>query len=237
MKELKKWDKRLKMNKVANMLIIPLFILAISIIALTIYSSNVGNFVIGIREGDEMQLSLSMDPLFGNSRSLLLVQGVDNMRDTTYAIIPRDVIDVDGDNSDKRKNQYLAFSFYLRNEATVDLGYFATIEITGVSRGVDEAIRVMVAVDGERTIYKKYDERSFYEMIGEENNPSFYYYDTQDFVSDTVVMRQNHPLLTSGQVVRYSVLIWLEGWDDDCKDHIKNGDIRMEMRFGVLGQG
>ena len=87
--------------------------------------------------------------------------------------------------------------------------------------------------EGERTIYKKHDDRSFVEMIGEENNPATNY-ETTDFEGNSIVL--HNPLLRSGSYVRYSVLIWLEGWDEDCNDSIRSGDIKMEMHFAVIGQ-
>lgn len=73
MKELRKWDKRLKLTKAANMLIVPLFILSISIIGLTMYSRNVGNFVIRVTEESEAILSLSEQISFGDGKNLLLL--------------------------------------------------------------------------------------------------------------------------------------------------------------------
>jgi hypothetical protein len=235
-KELQKWDTRLKLIKVANMLIIPFFVLSISIIGLTIYSRNVGNFVIRVSEASEAVLSLSESPEFREGRNILLAQGVNNMRDTTYKIIPVNITEKDGSNNDNRKRQYACYSFYLKNISDADIGYQARIEIIQVSRNVDEAVRVMVEFEGERTIYKKHDDRSFVEMIGEENNPGYYNYETTDFEGNSIVFSQHNPLLRSGSYVRYSVLIWLEGWDEDCNDSIRSGDIKMEMHFAVIGQ-
>ncbi len=238
MKELRKWDKRLRLTKAANMLIVPLFILSISIIGLTIYSRNVGNFVIRVTEESEAILSLSENRSFaeGEGKNLLLAQGVSKMRDTTYTVIPKDITKKDGSNNDDKRNQYLSYSFYLKNISSADIGYTAKIEIMETSKGVDGAIRVMVEYEGERTIYKKYDEKPFIDMIGADNKPYEYNYQTTDFASDTIVYRQHHPILRANSQVRYSILIWLEGWDEDCNDSIRDGDIKMEMHFSVVGQ-
>ncbi len=236
MKQLQKWDTRLKLTKAANMLIIPLFILSISIIGLTIYSRNVGNFVIRITEESEAVLSLSEKATFAEGKNLLLAQGVSKMRDTTYRVIPRDITQQDGSNNDSARNQYLCYSFYLKNISTADIGYMARIQIVGTSKGVEDAVRVMVEFEGERTIYKNYDAKPFIDMIGEDNNPNYYNYETTDFETDSIVFRQHNPILRAGTYVRYSVLIWLEGWDEDCNDSIRGGDIKMEMYFSVVGQ-
>ena len=36
------------------------------------------------------------------------------------------------------------------------------------------------------------------------------------------------------QVDKYTVVIWLEGWDPECIDNIKGGVVKMSMNFKVL---
>ena len=111
MKELQKWDTRLKLIKVANMLIIPFFVLAISIIGLTIYSRNVGNFVIKVSEASEAVLSLSESPSL-EGRNILLAQGVNNMRHDLQNHTCEHY--GKGSNNDNRKRQYACYS-HLKN--------------------------------------------------------------------------------------------------------------------------
>ena len=38
-----------------------------------------------------------------------------------------------------------------------------------------------------------------------------------------------------GDVMKYTVVIWLEGNDPDCVDAIIGGVMKLEMKFGVIG--
>lgn len=38
----------------------------------------------------------------------------------------------------------------------------------------------------------------------------------------------------AGEVIKYSIIMWLEGWDSDCKDKIINDSIRIEFSFETI---
>ena len=83
-------------------------------------------------------------------------------------------IDNEGNGSHNGQN-YIAYTFYASNKGQDTINYWATIEIEDVIKNVDEAIRVMVIKNGERTIYAKKNKSTG----NAENN-------TQPFYSDNV---------------------------------------------------
>ena len=47
----------------------------------------------------------------------------------------------------------MAYTYYLRNAGKEDLGYVASITLDSCSKGAEEAVRVAVWRNGERTVY------------------------------------------------------------------------------------
>ena len=96
----------------------------------------------------------------------------------------------------------------------------ATIEIEDVIKNVDEAIRVMVIKNGERTIYAKKNKSTG----NAENN-------TQPFYSDNVIMLEKNENFQVDSEDKYTIVIWVEGDDPDCIDELIGGEIKMNMRL------
>ena len=106
---------------------------------------------------------------------------------------------------------------YLKSEP---INYWATIEIEDVIKNVDEAIRVMVIKNGERTIYAKKNKSTG----NAENN-------TQPFYSDNVIMLEKNENFQVDSEDKYTIVIWVEGDDPDCTDELIGGEIKMNMRL------
>ena len=146
------------------------------------------------------------------------------------------------EGEEKGNGAYFAYTFFVRNagekvngkDATVD--YVTSLEITSVNRpvddggaaayGADEAMRVMVFINGEPTVYAK-------PQLGTENTKEIFAAD-KNFVSDTVVMEHVRNDFELDSVDRYTVVIWLEGNDPECVNDIMAGEVKLKMQFNVL---
>ena len=53
----------------------------------------------------------------------------------------------------------------------------------------------------------------------------------ENFVSNTKVMEEEEKLFPVGDIDKYTVVIWLEGWDPECVNKILDGEIKMSMGF------
>lgn len=139
----------------------------------------------------------------------------------TYSWLPVD-LDTSQDGEHNGDN-YVAYTFYVRNEGLEELKYNATLDITGVAKSADEACRVMVFKNGEQAIYAKgqYDNREQAET------------DATKFDSDTVVMTTTTEGFKPQDVDKYTIVIWIEGNDPECIDDIRDGFVRMRMLFQV----
>lgn|GEM_PF-78728 len=137
---------------------------------------------------------------------------------------------------------YFAYTFFVRNggedakgdDATVD--YMTSLKITSVNKAVDdagareyaadEAMRVMVFINGEPTVYAKpqFGTKDAKEPFAADKN----------FLSDTTVMEYVRSDFEVDSVDRYTVVIWLEGNDPECVNEIMASEVKLKMEFNVL---
>lgn len=167
---------------------------------------------------------LSEDPEFKTQSASLSAKQVENVTNITYNWLPTD-LDTAKDGEHNGDN-YVAYTFYCKNNGQVALDYNATLEITGVAKSADEAARVMVYKNGEPQIYGKsqYNDRNTAET------------DCTMFETDTTVMTTSTTDFKVDDVDKYTIVIWVEGNDAECIDDIRNGHIRMRMLFSVLDE-
>lgn len=184
--------------------------------------SKWGDLVIEIdRPLQNRGIVLSTDPAFETKSAALSAKQVQNVTNITYSWLPTD-LDTSKDGEHNGKN-YVAYTFYCRNEGDLELDYQATLDITGVAKSADEACRVMVYKNGEPTVYAKgkYDNRGEAEK------------DTVKFLDDKTVMTTKTKGFKPEDVDKYTVVIWIEGADPECVDEIRDGWVRMRMLFAV----
>ena len=109
-------------------------------------------------------------------------------------------------------------------DATVD--YLASLEVVTAYKGADEAIRVMVFINGKPTTYAK-------PQVGTNGKKETFEAD-KNFVSDTVVMEHIRRNFKVDESDRYTVVVWLEGEDPECVNDIMESEVKLKMEFNVL---
>ena len=134
--------------------------------------------------------------------------------------LPDNLDQIDGEHNG---DNYIAYTFYLKNAGTDEITYSSQIDIHAVTKAADNAVRVMVIKNGEETVYAKAQKGS--------NEPEP---DTVAFLSNTQVFKNTTEGFGSGAVDKYTVVIWLEGNDPECIDDIRGGVVKMSMNFKVL---
>ena len=93
-----------------------------------------------------------------------------------------------------------------------------TIKIDDVVKNVDEAIRVMVFKNGNKVIYAKNN--------SETNQPEP---NTEPFKDEDTVMLDFTENFKVGDIDKWTIVIWVEGDDPECKDDLIGGEIKMHM--------
>ncbi|PKK96901.1 MAG: hypothetical protein CVV58_03965 [Tenericutes bacterium HGW-Tenericutes-3] len=220
-------------NRIFTLGVIITGMLSIAFAIITFYGQNAGNFVISV---DSIALNrgiiLAENINFTNPSPRLMTEPISEARDMTYSWLKIEEVEATNGNYTDIDYDYVAYTFYLMNQGSesVDISYH--IRITDIYNDLDSAIRVLVIEDGEETIYQKPDE------LDENGNPPYYpenVPDSVDFLSETIVMRKLFTNFKPDQVKKFSIIIWLEGYDPDTVDEILGGMIRLQMNFSING--
>ncbi len=184
-----------------------------------------GDLVITIGDlGDDSgkTIMLSESASFDDAAIKLNGGAVKDVTNITKAWLPKG-LDKEKDGQHNGEN-YLAYTFYLKNTGTKDLEYNTTMTITGVSKSADEAIRIQIYKNGKESTYAKgsYRDRKIAET------------DATKWVDTDDVLKTKDSPLKAGSVDKFTVVMWIEGNDPECVDAIRGGTIRSQMVFDVV---
>ena len=226
--------KRRKLrNRIFTLGVIATGIMSIAFAVITFYGQQSGNFVMSIDyDAYNRGIILSSDEDFTNPSPRLMTDPIEDARDMTYSWLKLDEVQNTDGNFVDPDYDYVAYTFYLRNDGleTVDITYH--IRMTEIHNGLDEAIRILVIEDGVENMYQKLDKLE----AGED--PPYYpsvMPKTKLFVSDSIVARENFVKFEPGQIKKFSVIMWLEGYDPDTTDEVLGGRIKLQMNFAIDG--
>lgn len=117
-------------------------------------------------------------------------------------------------------NNYIAYSFYVENEGKRVVNYWYEIVIDDVIKRVDDAVRIMVFLNGEKSVYAKINAET------KEAEPN-----TIEFRSKDLAVLEERSDFAPGTIDKITVVVWLEGDDPDCVDAILGGEIKMRMNI------
>jgi hypothetical protein len=230
-KKIIKAEKALKTNRIFKIGIILSGIFSLAFGVVTFYGQDSGNFMMSIdKETYTRGIILSSTEDFEYPQPRLLTDPVDQARDLTYRWLKiNEISETDGNYSDPDFD-YVAYTFYLKNNGneTVNIAYH--IKITEVSRDMDEAIRVLIIEDGDENMYQKEDQKDAYNQypIYPPTLP-----EATLFLSEDVIARELITNFKPNDVKKFSVVVWIEGYDPDTTDDILGGNIKMEMIFSI----
>lgn len=162
----------------------------------------------------------------------------------------------DGEHSvweNSYRYSFFSFSFWLVNNSdrAVDVDMRFNIDSVVVGKGnnsgmrVDEAVRVMI-IEGEPEslvsgkpyrIYKKAEktEQAEHDLLYGPEHVEYGSDRTLNFESDSCVFNRYGDLgfrgMKEGATIRFTVVVWLEGNDPECKDAILGDSLKMSINF------
>ena len=224
--------KRRKLrNRIFTLGVIATGIMSIAFVVITFYGQQSGNFVMNMDyDSYNRSIVLSSDKEFSNPTPRLMTDPIEDARDMTYSWLKLDEVQATDGNYVDPDYDYVAYTFYLKNDGfeTVDITYH--LRMSEIYKGMDEAIRILIIQDGVETMYQKLDKV-------QPNGELPYYPEIMPrpklFVSDSIVAREYIDSLNPGQSVKFSVVMWLEGYDPDTDDDILGGRIKLQMNFSI----
>jgi len=211
----KKKRARKKVLKVLLAVLI-LFLINIYIILAIFYRGENFTITLDSEYGRESGLVIYEELANKYTRTFLRTEDIEFFSDISINWLPKD-IDNEGEGSHNGRN-YIAYTFYAENMGQDTINYWASIEIDDVIKDVDEAIRVMVIKNGERVVYAKNNWTT--------GNPEP---NTVPFHDEDTVMLEVTENFKVGDIDKYTIVIWVEGDDPECKNDLIGGEIKMHM--------
>ena len=213
-------NKRKKITKWIKISVLVIFLFLFGLYLILSLVNNGGNFtvVLSNKLAKDNRLSIYEVKDDFDFHRRLSAKGLDNMDNISMDWLPTN-IDTEADGSHNGEN-YIAYSFYVENRGESTVNYWEEVYIDDVIKNIDEAIRFMIIQNGNRTIYAKANSTTGKAETG-----------TEKFYSkDKIVVRPRKDF-APGAVDRYTVVIWLEGSDEDCVNELIGGEIKMHMEI------
>jgi hypothetical protein len=220
--------------RVSTIAIIIALLLLLLFAGFTVYGNKVGNFVVNAENNGSKLLSLSMEEDLSDATSRLALGSLSGQSPSTYTDIPDDVSEGLGVKNDTSTRRYLAFSFYLINGSTVPFDYDMSLTITGTTGDPLSVLRILV-IEGETsktngTVYARDEETEEAKAYLEAHTS----YTTTSFLSEKQIFNKRVTDLSVGEVIKYTVVIWIEGWDVECTDARIGDSVKMQMDFTAV---
>lgn len=214
-----KKEKRKKKAKVIFrilLVVIILFLVNLYIILSIFYKGENFTVTLDSEYGRESGLVIYEEQANKYQRTFLRSKDIEFFTDISINWLPEN-IDNEGEGSHNGKN-YIAYTFYAENMGQDTINYWTTIKIDDVVRNVDEAIRLMVFKNGEKVVYAKNNRETG------EPEPN-----TIAFKNEDTVMLELSENFKVGDIDKWTVVVWVEGDDPECKDDLIGGEIKMHM--------
>lgn len=215
-------DYRIRMKMLSLLLVMLLTFTGVVYIASVLYEQS-GSFTVSV-DKYEMQkygLTLSESKDITRPTSHLNAKIAEKMTNIAGETIPENVDMIDGEHNGR---DYIAYTFYTKNGGEVEVSYDYEIKMSGITNGLDEAIRIRLYIDGAEPIdYAKT------KSDGTGAEPG-----TTEFHSATVVTRGRVESFAPEETTKYTVVVWIEGNDPDCIDWLIGGKMKLEMNIGIV---
>ncbi len=223
---LRRSAKEVKRYAIITRVLALLIIILVAIIAIayaiSYFYDKYGSFTVKINKYDMMRqgLTLSETPEYEKTVSSLNADIIYDMTNISGEDLPDNIDMINGSHNGE---SYIAYTFYLINSGSDTLSYEGEMTMENVTQHIDEAIRIAVYINGEKTVYGKTKS----DGSGKESDCD------SEFLSSTVVMRTEREKFEPQAKDKYTVVVWLEGNDPDCLDDLIGGTLKLSMDFKI----
>ena len=161
-------------------------------------------------------LYLSEDGKTNTRTRKLSADTIDYMDNISSKWLPEN-LDTEATGAHNGEN-YIAYTFYVVNNGTETIHYWYEIDIDDTVRNVDEAIRIMIYLNGKQTVYAKKSK------VTNKAEPG-----TKMFETNTIAVLEQRKNFKPKQKDRFTIVIFLEGDDPECINDLIGGEIKMHM--------
>ena len=182
-----------------------------------------GSFTVRVDQYDSFRYALTLSETadFAQGSVRLHAGAAERVTNISGADLPVWLDNVDGSHNGKN---YMAYTFYCKNAGRDSVTYQYELYIANATEGMEKAIRVRLYVNGAHTDYAHPRTDG---VAGPEPG-------TAAFLTANTVTRQRVSGFAPGDVTKFTVVIWLEGDDPECLDHLIGGEFRVDMSITVV---
>ena len=191
--------------------------------AISYFYDKFGSFTVKVNKYDMINqgLTLSETPDYDKSIATLNADVLYDMTNISGEDLPANLDNINGAHNG---DNYIAYTFYLINSGNDTVAYEGEMTMDNITLGVDEAIRIAVYINGERTVYGKTKS----DGTGKESDCD------KEFELSTAVMTTKNDNFKPGAKDKFTIVVWLEGNDPDCLDNIIGGTMKLGMNFKII---
>ena len=189
--------------------------------AMAFVQEKMGNFTVNLNRLEMFRkgISIAEDGNFTNPTARLTASALKDVTNITYKDLPADLDEYDGNHNGQ---DYMAYTYYVRNAGKVDVGYRATVTLDACAKGAENAVRVKIWKNGVSQTYA---------MPSKDGTPEE---GCENFLDEKRVCEFTEENFLVGNVDKYTIVIWLEGEDPECVDDIVGGSIQFSMDIDAL---
>ena len=186
--------------------------------ALALVYNRTGRFTVSVQKPDAtFAITLSETPDFKSSSATLMNDQEVRMTNMCGDNLPKNIDQISGEHNGEN---YLAYTFYCKNVGATACSLHYELTFNNVTNSVDEVIRVRLYVDGEGL--------NFCKTRSDGGGMEDHYCD-KSFAGNYLVCYDYVNNVEIEEVVRFTVVIWIEGDDPECNDSRINGTIKFDM--------
>ncbi|MBS7304853.1 MAG: hypothetical protein KIG20_04215 [Eubacteriales bacterium] len=210
-----------------------ILILVVLAYVISLMYTRFGSFTVSVNKYHALQygLSLSEDRFFSSPTSRLNCKASEEIDNIDGAIL--DEIDIGAVDGNDSGDNYLCYTFYCKNSGTESFSFTYSINIANMTMGIEKAVRIRLItnLNGEKLSQVDYARAAGVDDDGNAvAEPG-----TTPFLNKTTIMQDNVLNFSPDDVMKYTVVIWLEGNDPDCVDSVIGGVMKVDMKFSVIG--
>lgn len=225
-----------KLTKLIPIIMSCIAVLCVLVYVVSVMYSKFGDFTVAIQKFDyvEYGLSLSETRDFANPTSSLNCRATEIITNIDGASLDnKDLGAIDGEDSGEN---YLCYTFYLRNSGTEGVSFNYSIFIEEMTMDIEKAVRIRLIsglLDGEKTKVDYARVSAEKDEHGDFKKESVFC--DEMFISKNSVCDNKIGDFKTGEIMKFTVVIWLEGNDPECLDDIIGGEFKIGMTFKING--
>lgn len=216
--KIRNWHKLGKFIKLSVFLLLLLLIIVYIVLKILL---DDGSFIVSLDRNEMLYSGLAMyeslnDPTPKRKLKADDLQFMDNI---SIKWLPSDITEHEGSHNGKN---YIAYSFYIENQGQAVVNYWYYIKMDDVIQDADEALRIMIYRNDEKTVYAK---GSSIDGSPEKGTTKF-----REDEDGTIILEQRENM-KAGDLDKMTVVVWIEGDDPECTNALIGGHVRLNMKL------